>query len=113
MDNKVSEAETHRLQPPAVGDQAEAADSPHAMQAALPLRHAEALLARVLALYERGKLVAAFDAGRPLGSLAAWPGTKGRVLAGRLAGQLGARRTADALLLRAFRADRDSPLAAY
>ena len=115
MDNEVSEAETHRLQHAAAADDAEAADSPHTTttQTPLSLHDAEQLLARVLALYEGGKLVAAFDAGRPLGPLAAWPGTKGRVLAGRLAGQLGARRTADALLLRAFRADRDSPLAAY
>jgi tetratricopeptide (TPR) repeat protein len=70
-------------------------------------------LARVHALYQRGKLIAAFEAGRRLGPLASWPGTEGRVLAGRLAGQLGARRISDALFLRAVRADPNSELAGY
>ena len=73
----------------------------------------EQLLARVLELYERGELLAAFEAGRRLGPITSWPGTEGRVLAGRVAGQLGARRVSAALFLRAFRADRESALAGY
>ena len=78
-----------------------------------PAADAGALLARIQALYDRGKLVAAHDLGKALGPLAHWPGTPGRVLAGRLAGQLAAGRLSDALLLRAGRADPHSLLAAY
>jgi len=78
-----------------------------------PVADAGALLARIQALYDRGKLVAAHELGKALGPLAHWPGTPGRVLAGRLAGQLAAGRLSDALLLRAWRADPRSLLAAY
>ncbi len=78
-----------------------------------PAADAGALLARIQALYDRGKLVAAHHLGKALGPLACWPGTQGRVLAGRLAGQLSAGRLSDALLLRAWRADQQSLLAAY
>ena len=78
-----------------------------------PAASAGALLARIQALYDQGKLVAAHDLGKALGPLASWPGTQGQVLAGRLAGQLGAGRLSDALLLRAARADPQSLLAAY
>ena len=83
------------------------------MQNLEPAEAVGTLLARVLALYQQGKLVAAFETGRAVGPLGCWPGTEGRVLAGRLARQLGARRTGDALLLRAYRADGGSALAAY
>ena len=78
-----------------------------------PAADAGVLLARIQALYDHGKLVAAHDLGKALGPLAYWPGTQGRVLAGRLAGQLAAGRLSDALLLRAARADPHSLLAAY
>ncbi len=78
-----------------------------------PATAAGALLARIQALYDQGKLVAAHDMGKALGPLASWPGTEGRVLAGRLAGQLAANRLSDALLLRAWRADPQSLLASY
>lgn len=78
-----------------------------------PAAAAGALLARIQALYDQGKLVAAHDMGKALGPLASWPGTEGRVLAGRLAGQLAANRLSDALLLRAWRADPHSLLANY
>ena len=64
---------------------------------------ASALLARIQALYDQGKLVAAYDMGKAMGPLASWPGTQGRILAGRLAGQLSAGRLCDALLLSAWR----------
>ena len=72
---------------------------------------ADVLLASIQTLYDQGKLVAAYDMGKALGPLDSWPGTTGRVLAGRLAGQLGANRLSDGLLLRAWRADRQSLLA--
>ena len=80
---------------------------------AQPAEGVEQSLARVLELYEQGRLLAAFAAGREMGPIESWPGTEGCVLAGRLAGQLGARRISDALFLRAFRADRESALAGY
>src|SRR5512144_398149 len=78
-----------------------------------PAADAASLLARIQALYDSGKLVAAHAMGKALGPLGSWPGTAGQVLAGRLAGQLAAGRLSDALLLRAGRADPASLLAAY
>jgi cellulose synthase operon protein C len=47
----------------------------------------------------------AFDFTQSLGSLQTWPGTRGRILASRIAADLGARRLAHALQVRAYRAD--------
>jgi len=63
-------------------------------------------LRQVEDLYEQGRYLSAFDAGRALGPLSTWPGTEGRILAGRLAANLGAPRLAQALCRLAWRADR-------
>jgi len=60
-------------------------------------------LARVSELYQRGKYLDALRASEPLGPPAQWPGTRGRVLAGRLANNLGAPRLGRVLHLLAHR----------
>lgn len=70
---------------------------------------AENILERVRGLHEEGLSVQAWRAAQPLGPWRHWPGTPARVLAGRLASQLCADRLGDALLVRAWRADRDAP----
>jgi len=64
-------------------------------------------------LYERGQYLQAYAAGQPLGKLAEWPGAEARVLAGRLAINLGAPRLSRVLCYRAWRAEPDLPLACY
>ncbi|HEX7901727.1 MAG TPA: hypothetical protein VF950_28465, partial [Planctomycetota bacterium] len=64
-------------------------------------------------LYERGLYVQAWKLGESLGPPSTWKGTHARVLAGRLAGNLGARRTANALHLSAWRRDPRDPEALY
>lgn len=73
----------------------------------------DAPLTRVRALYLDGRYLDAFEAGRALGDLRAWPGTGGRILASRLAGRLGASRVAQALVVRAWRDDRGDPEALW
>src|SRR5262245_31713873 len=50
---------------------------------------------------------------QPLGPLTSWRGTAARVLAGRLAGNLGGGRLATALHFQAWRSDRTEPEACY
>ncbi|HXX92996.1 MAG TPA: tetratricopeptide repeat protein, partial [Planctomycetota bacterium] len=64
-------------------------------------------------LYDRGLYLQAYEAARGRGPLGSWKGTDSRILAGRLAGNLGARRLACALHLAAWRADRGHPEALY
>lgn len=54
-------------------------------------------LRSVLGLYEQGRYTDALAAGACLGDIRHWPGTEGRILAGRLAGNLGAPRLGRAL----------------
>ncbi len=68
---------------------------------------------RVLALYEQGRFLDAWEAGRAAGPLESWPGTGPRMLAARLAARLGAARRSRLLVHRAFRADRTHPGAQY
>jgi tetratricopeptide (TPR) repeat protein len=70
-------------------------------------------LEEVRALYERGLYLQALEASRRHGPLASWSGTAARLLAGRLAGNLGARRLALSLHLRAGRADAADAEALY
>src|SRR5688500_11222963 len=54
-------------------------------------------LQEILELYENGQTLKAWAVARECGPLKDWQGTAARVLAGRLAGQLGAQRLARAL----------------
>jgi tetratricopeptide (TPR) repeat protein len=68
---------------------------------------------RIRALLEEGLPLQAWQVAQALGPLRHWPGTSARILAGRLALQLSADRLGDALLLRAWRADRTAPEAVF
>ena len=56
-------------------------------------------------LCEAGRYLQAYEAAGPCGPLATWSGTPARLLAARLAAELGGHRLGSALLLRAVRAD--------
>ena len=66
---------------------------------------------QVQALYDRGLFLQAYERSKPLGPLRNWTEPRARVLAGRLVGNLGDRRLAQALFYRAWRADHDDPIA--
>jgi tetratricopeptide (TPR) repeat protein len=74
---------------------------------------ATSTLEQIADLYERGLYLQAYQCSQELGPLASWQGTPERVLAGRLAGNLGGFRLASALHFRAWRADRSDPEACY
>jgi tetratricopeptide (TPR) repeat protein len=71
------------------------------------------LFARVLALYDEGQCLDAWEAGKVRGSLADWPLVEPRILAARLAYYLGAPRLSFCLGVGAFRAHRQHPQAQY
>lgn len=71
------------------------------------------LVAHAQSLYDDGLFVQAYTAASPLGPLQSWQGTKARILAGRLASQLSADRLSNAILLKAWRADRADPSAIF
>ena len=64
-------------------------------------------------LYDRGLYLQAWKAAEMLGPLRQWRGTSARVLAGRLAGNLGAQRLGRVLHFRTWRDDRSSLEALY
>ncbi len=64
-------------------------------------------------LYDRGRLYDAYRATQHLAPLRKWQDTAARVLAGRLAHQLGAARLADSLMLLAWRGARHDDNARY
>src|SRR5688572_1131509 len=64
-------------------------------------------------LYERGLCLRAFELAQKFGDLTTWRSTEARVLAGRLAMNLGAGQLGARLHLRAYKHDRKSPLARY
>jgi tetratricopeptide (TPR) repeat protein len=68
---------------------------------------------RVLALYDDGLYLSAYERALRSGPLESWGGTSARVLAGRLAAQLGAPRLAMALHARAWRRDPQDAEANY
>ncbi len=70
-------------------------------------------LDRVRRLYEDGDCPGAFEIARAIGPLHRWGGTAPRLLAGRLAGHLGAIRLGWTLHLRAWRDDPTDPEACY
>ncbi len=71
------------------------------------------ILGQVLALYDQGRYIDALEASKPLGDLRTWPGAEGRVLAGRLAGNLGAPRLGRGAPLARGREYHDHPQAQY
>ncbi len=84
-----------------------------AMQSQLGQSAAADLLAQIEQLVDQGRYSDAFHLSDPLGSLADWPGAEGRILAGRLAGNLGAPRLGRALHWLAGRRYGDHPSARY
>ena len=66
-------------------------------------------LRRILSFYDDGLYLQAFQATREVGPLDQWRGADARVLAGRLAGNLGAPRLGDWHFLHAWRSDRNHP----
>ena len=70
-------------------------------------------LRRVRDLYDRGLYLQAWAEAEKLGPLRRWRGTPARVLAGRLAGNLGAQRLGRVLHFRAWRDDRGNLEALY
>src|SRR5215831_16865018 len=70
-------------------------------------------LRRVRELYDRGLYLQAWKVAEQLGPLRDWRGTPARVLAGRLAGNLGAQRLGRVLHFRAWRDQRHDLEALY
>jgi tetratricopeptide (TPR) repeat protein len=64
-------------------------------------------------LYEQGLFVSAYRAAEPLGKLGKWPGVHGRIMAGRLAYQLGRAGWGTALHQLALRESPEDPRALY
>ena len=70
-----------------------------------PVEVSSSDLARVLELYEDGRYLRAYELALGFGPLAAWTGTAARLVAGRMAMNLGAPRLAVAFHLLAWRED--------
>ncbi|MCI0387171.1 MAG: tetratricopeptide repeat protein [Acidobacteria bacterium] len=70
-------------------------------------------LDRITELYNQGLYLQAYEAARTIAPLPEWEGTAARLIAGRLAGMLGAPRLARRLHLRAWRDDKCNPEAIY
>ena len=94
---------------------ADAADSARAASNALELETSatDQTLAAVLELYERGRYVDAFERGQSLGPITEWKTATGRVMAGRLANNLGAPRLGRGLHWLALREFPDQPQCLY
>lgn len=73
----------------------------------------QTVMDRVLQLYEQGKYIQAYRSSGDLGPLGKWPGAPGRLLAGRLAGNLGRRGWSVALMKLAGREYPNDPRAVY
>lgn len=71
------------------------------------MQQTSTLLEQIAELYSAGQYLTALETAAPLGELTQWSGTRARVLAGRLANNLGAPRLGRALHLLAFREDPD------
>lgn len=69
----------------------------------IPHADVQSALAAIRGVFESGRYLKAWDAGKALGPLQTWPGLEGLLLAGRLANQLGDGRLGDRLHLRARR----------
>jgi cellulose synthase operon protein C len=68
---------------------------------------------RVLKLYENGLYLQAFHLAETMGPLKNWHGAEARILAGRMAGNLGSMRLADWHFVQAYRQDRRHPEAMW
>jgi tetratricopeptide (TPR) repeat protein len=66
-------------------------------------------LASVLDLYEQGLYLQAYELGRSIAPLKAWGNTEARILAGRMAGNLGGPKLGDWHFVRAYRRAPDHP----
>src|ERR1700687_447393 len=75
------------------------------------MRPAESLLEQVQSLYEQGLYLQAHTLAERNLPLRQWEGTVGRILAGRLAGNLGGNRLANAYFVCAWRENPSDPLA--
>lgn len=73
----------------------------------------DSLLNQIEQLYEQGRYSEAFGISKPLGPIGHWRGVRGRVLGGRLAGNLGAPRLGRILHWLAVREHPDQPAAQY
>lgn len=78
-----------------------------------PLTEPGDVFARVLSLYEQGRCLDAWEAGKSQGELRNWPAVEPRILACRLAHHLGAPELSARLSLATFRAFPTHPLAQY
>ena len=78
-----------------------------------PVEVSSSDLARVLELYEDGRYLRAYELALGFGPLAAWTGTAARIVAGRMAMNLGAPRLAVAFHLLAWREDPSDAEANY
>ncbi len=74
---------------------------------------ADTELERIRDLYDRGLYLQAHGIATRYGPFHGWTGTAARIMAGRLAGNIGARRLACALHMTTWRADRAHPEALY
>src|SRR5690348_16652084 len=70
-------------------------------------------LTHVQDLYDQGLMMRAWEAAKAIGPLREWRGAAGRVLAGRLANNLGAPRVGRILHRLAYREDASDPEVAY
>src|SRR5215831_16802737 len=71
-------------------------------------------LEKIQRLYEDGQMLQAYEASKAFGPLSHWSGSEARMLAGRLAGNLGGYRLGSALHFLAWRHDKPNfDLAAY
>jgi len=70
-------------------------------------------VAGVFALYDRGLYLQAYELGRSFAPLHLWRGTSARILAGRMAGNLGSQRLGDWHFMHAYRADPTHPDACW
>jgi tetratricopeptide (TPR) repeat protein len=67
----------------------------------------------VLALYDQGLYLQAYALGTSFGPLRQWRGTDARILAGRMAGNLGSQRLGDWHFIHAYRSDPSHPEACW
>jgi tetratricopeptide (TPR) repeat protein len=70
-------------------------------------------IARITDLYARGLYLQAYEIARSIGPLTEWQGIAGRLIGGRLAGNLGSRKVGELLHMRAWAADRTHLEAIY
>src|SRR5260370_39816484 len=70
-------------------------------------------LERIIKIYDKGLYLQAYQQAEKNGPLSRWTGTRARILAGRLAGNLGGPRLGECHFIRAWRQDRTDPEASW